>query len=45
VDQGAARIDQVKVTDRLHRQSVAAPFVLQLGRRMVRGVPAGEPDR
>lgn len=40
VDQGAVRIDQVKVTDRNHRQNLEKPFVLQLGRRMVRVVPA-----
>jgi len=39
VDQGAVRIDQVKVIDRNHRQDLGQPFVLQLGRRMVRVVP------
>jgi len=38
VDEGAVSIDQVRVTDRGHRQSLARPFVLQLGRRMVRVV-------
>lgn len=41
VDQGAVRIDQVKITDRNHHQSLAEAFVLQLGRRMIRVVPAG----
>lgn len=41
VDHGAVRIDQVKVTDRNHRQSLAQPFVLQLGRRMIRVQPGG----
>ncbi len=38
VDEGAVAIDQVRVRDRSHRQSLATPFVLQLGRRMVRVV-------
>src|SRR6185503_12072203 len=32
VDQGAVSIDQVRVTDRNHRQTMKAPFVLRLGR-------------
>ncbi len=36
VDQGAVSIDQVKVADRSHRQNLLSPFVLRLGRRMVR---------
>lgn len=39
VDQGAVSIDQVRVTDRNHRQSMKAPFVLRLGRKMVRVEP------
>jgi tyrosyl-tRNA synthetase len=42
VDQGAVSVDGAKITDRTHRQSVRAPFVLRLGRKMVRVVPAGE---
>jgi tyrosyl-tRNA synthetase len=36
VEQGAVSIDQVKVADRSHRQNLLSPFVLRLGRRMVR---------
>jgi tyrosyl-tRNA synthetase len=36
VDQGAVSIDGVKIDDRLHRQPLRGPFVLKLGRRMVR---------
>ncbi len=39
VDEGAVSIDKVRVTDRAYRQSLASPFVLQLGRRMVRVAP------
>ena len=39
VDQGAVSIDQVRVSDRNHRQDVTKPFVLRLGRRMVRVKP------
>ena len=42
VDQGAVSIDGVKITDRNHRQSLAAPFVLRLGRRMLQVVPGGD---
>ncbi len=41
VEQGAVSVDGVKITDRLHRQDVGAPFVLRLGRRMVRVLPSG----
>jgi tyrosyl-tRNA synthetase len=41
VDQGAVSVDGTKVTDRHHRQSVAEPFVLRLGRKMIRVIPAG----
>ena len=40
VDQGAVSIDQVKVSDRNHRQELGQPFVLRLGRRMIRVQPA-----
>jgi len=39
VDQGAVSIDQVRVGDRNHRQELGKPFVLRLGRRMVRVQP------
>ena len=39
LDEGAVSIDQVRITDRNHRQSLASPFVLRLGRRMVRVAP------
>jgi tyrosyl-tRNA synthetase len=39
VDEGAVSIDQARITDRNHRQSLASPFVLRLGRRMVRVAP------
>jgi tyrosyl-tRNA synthetase len=42
VDQGAVSVDGTKITDRMHRQSVQAPFVLRMGRKMVRVVSAGE---
>ncbi|MEK7824499.1 MAG: tyrosine--tRNA ligase [Candidatus Eisenbacteria bacterium] len=51
VDQGAVSIDGTKIVDRNHRQPLAGPFVLRLGRKMVRvlpprgGVGAGEPPR
>ena len=41
VDQGAVSIDQVRVSDRNHRQGLDKAFVLRLGRRMVRVRPAG----
>jgi tyrosyl-tRNA synthetase len=41
VDQGAVSIDGTKVVDRTHRQPLSGPFVLRLGRRMLRVVPAG----
>jgi len=40
VDQGAVSVDGVKIGDRQHRQALDRPFVLRLGRRMVR-VEAG----
>jgi tyrosyl-tRNA synthetase len=47
VEQGAVSIDQVRVTDRNHRQALETPFVLRLGRKMVRiepsHGPAGDP--
>jgi tyrosyl-tRNA synthetase len=51
VDQGAVSIDGTKIVDRNHRQLLSGPFVLRLGRKMVRvlpprgGVGAGEPPR
>ena len=36
VDAGAVSIDGAKVTDRNHRQKLGKPFVLRLGRKMVR---------
>jgi tyrosyl-tRNA synthetase len=36
VDQGAVSIDGTRITDRNHRQKLGKPFVLRLGRRMVR---------
>jgi tyrosyl-tRNA synthetase len=39
VDQGAVSIDQVRVSDRNHRQALGRPFVLRLGRRMIRVLP------
>jgi tyrosyl-tRNA synthetase len=39
VDQGAVSIDQTRVNDRNHRQSLSTPFVLRLGRRMIRVEP------
>jgi len=41
VDQGAVSIDGTKITDRGHRQRIDVPFVLRLGRRMVRVMPPG----
>lgn len=41
VDQGAVSVDGSKVLDRGHRQRLVGPFVLRLGRKMVRVVPAG----
>jgi tyrosyl-tRNA synthetase len=41
VDQGAVSIDGVKVSDRAHQQELKAPFVLRLGRKMVRIEPSG----
>jgi tyrosyl-tRNA synthetase len=43
VDQGAVSIDQVRVSDRNHRQELGRAFVLRLGRRMVRVQPPGTP--
>jgi len=40
VDQGAVSVDGARILDRQHRQSVGAPFVLRLGRKMVRVIPA-----
>jgi tyrosyl-tRNA synthetase len=40
VDQGAVSIDQVRISDRNHRQKLLSPFVLKLGRKMVRVEPA-----
>lgn len=40
VDQGAVSVDGEKVTDRAHRHPMDRPFVLRLGRRMVRVEPA-----
>ena len=40
VDQGAVSVDGTKIVDRHHRQSVNSPFVLRLGRKMVRVTPA-----
>ena len=42
VAQGAVSVDGTKITDREHRQSVRAPFVLRMGRKMVRVMPADE---
>jgi tyrosyl-tRNA synthetase len=41
VDQGAVSVDGAKITDRNHRQRVTGPFVLRVGRKMLRVVPAG----
>jgi len=41
VDQGAVSVDGTRVTDRNHRQKMLSPFVLRLGRKMVRVVPPG----
>lgn len=40
VAQGAVTVDGSKVLDREHRQRLGMPFVLRLGRRMVRVVPS-----
>ena len=40
VDQGAVSVDGTKIGDRAHRQLLTHPFVLRLGRRMVRVVPS-----
>jgi tyrosyl-tRNA synthetase len=45
VDQGAVSIDQTRVTDRNHRQPLTTPFVLRLGRKMVRIEPDPSPRR
>jgi len=42
VDQGAVSVDGTKIVDRHHRQPVTAPFVLRLGRKMVRVTPAAD---
>ena len=39
VDQGAVSIDRTRITDRHHRQALGAPFVLRLGRKMIRVEP------
>ena len=39
VDQGAVSIDQTRITDRHHRQALGEPFVLRLGRKMIRVEP------
>jgi len=41
VDQGAVSIDGAKIVERTHRQALSSPFVLRLGRKMVRVVPPG----
>ncbi len=41
VDQGAVSIDGVRITDRHHRQKMKEPFVIRLGRRMIRVSPPG----
>ena len=45
VDQGAVSIDQVRVSDRNHRQELGQPFVLRLGRRMIRVHPPAQQSR
>ena len=40
VDQGAVSIDGTKIGDRNHRQPMSSPFVLRLGRKMIRVLPA-----
>jgi len=39
VDQGAVSIDRTRITDRHHRQALGVPFVLRLGRKMIRVEP------
>jgi tyrosyl-tRNA synthetase len=39
VDQGAVSIDGVRISDRNHRHKLLDPFVLRLGRRMLRVEP------
>ncbi len=39
VDHGAVSIDQTRITDRHHRQALGGPFVLRLGRKMIRVRP------
>ncbi len=39
VDQGAVSVDGQRITDRAHAQPLRAPFVLRLGRKMVRVTP------
>jgi tyrosyl-tRNA synthetase len=39
VEQGAVSIDGVRIRDRLHRERVDRPFVLRMGRRLVRVAP------
>jgi len=39
VDQGAVSVDGARITDRSHRQNMLQPFVLRLGRRMIRVEP------
>jgi tyrosyl-tRNA synthetase len=40
VDQGAVSIDGRRIVDRAHVQPMSGPFVLRLGRKMVRVLPA-----
>jgi tyrosyl-tRNA synthetase len=40
VDQGAVSADGEKITDRAHRHPMDRPFVLRLGRKMIRVEPA-----
>jgi tyrosyl-tRNA synthetase len=44
VDQGAVSVDGARILDRQHQQPVGAPFVLRMGRKMVRVVPAAGED-
>ena len=42
VEQGAVSIDGVRITDRGYRHNLAGPFVLRLGRKMIRvEMPSG----
>jgi tyrosyl-tRNA synthetase len=40
VDQGAVSVDGTKIGDRNHLQPMTSPFVLRLGRKMIRVLPA-----